>query len=224
MRINDLLLEDTRENIDVIRDLLDLVKRDIVKQLPKNQVYTFSKWNKNDIEKLKEKYNSEKITKALDNINKVKIIFNNTDKHKNSSELGFYNDDNNAVVINVSKIKSSSDLINLRKNNPTVKRIWQTIFHELRHYFQFSEYGGYIKTLKVTDWASRPTEWDALWSDLLYNYEPNNYDDSKEYAKTVVDELNNKIKSKTPYKSLSDKDYKNYLRKTAVYHQDKTKI
>lgn len=224
MRINEILLEATSDNIEVIQDLLNLVKRDIVKQLPKNQIYTFFKWDKKYINDLKEKYNSEKITNALDNINKVKIIFNNTDKHKNASELGFYNDENKSIVINVSKIKSSSDLISLKKNNTVTNKIWQTIFHELRHFFQFNEYGDYVKTLKGTDWSKRPTEWDALWSDLLYNHSPSMYDDSVEYAKLVVDELNNKIKSKKPYEPLSDKDYKNYLRKTAAYHQEKTKI
>lgn len=222
MKIGEILSESTGENIGIINDVLSIVKRDIVKQLPKNQVYTFSKWNKNEIEKLKEKYNSDKISNALDNINKLKIIFNNTDKHKNATELGFYNDATGAIVINVSKIKSSSDIINLRKNNPTVKRIWQTVFHELRHFFQFGEYGDYIKTLSGTDWASRSTEWDALWSDLLYKHNPNEFDNSVEYAKTVVDELNDKLKSNSPFKPLSDKNYKNYLRKTAAYHQEQT--
>lgn len=224
MRINEILSEATIDNIEIIQDLLNLVKRDIVKQLPKNQIYTFSKWDKKEIEKLKEKYNSEKIKVSLDGIKDVKIIFDNTEKSKNVLQSGFYNDSNKSVVINVSKIKSSSDLINLRKNNDTTKKIWQTVFHELRHYFQFVDYGEYITTLKGTDWSKRPTEWDALWSDLLYKHSPSMYDDSVEYAKLVVDELNNKIKSKKPYEPLSDKDYKNYLRKTAAYHQEKTKI
>lgn len=222
MKINEILLEGTVENIGIINDIVSIVKRDTVKQLPKNQIYTFFKWNTKELEQLAQAYDSEKITTALSNIGKLKIIFDNTEKNKNADQSGFYNNENKTIVINVSKIKSSSDVINLRKNNEVTKKIWQTVFHELRHYFQFGEYGKYIDTLKGKDWATKPTEWDALWSDLLYKHSPTTVDSSVRYAKMIVGELNNILTSKAPYKPLSDRDYKNYLRKTAAYHQEKT--
>lgn len=216
MKITEILKES--ENIDVLKDFVFEIKNSLYqKKIPKEQIVTHTV-NKNIIEKLKEKYNnSDKIVAGLEYLKDLRIIFDN--KNKNANQNAFYRNDDKTIVLNIAKIKQNTDIINLQKNNKTVNKIWQTLFHELRHGFQFSEYGEYIKTLKDVDWSRRPTEWDALWSDLLYKHNPENYKNAQDYAKTVTTELNDIIKSKKyPYKELPEKVFKNYLRKTAAIY------
>ncbi|MFW6015797.1 MAG: hypothetical protein ACOCRK_05120 [bacterium] len=214
MKITEILKEN--KNIDVLMDLVSKIKQNLTKKIPKEQIITID--IKSDIiEELKQKYSeNKKILTGLDYIKDLRIIFDN--KNKNAMQNAFYRDKDKTIVLNIAKIKSNTDLINLKKNNNTTKKIWQTLFHELRHSFQFSEYGEYIKSLKDNDWSQRPTEWDALWSDLLYKHNPDYYNNVQDYAETITKELNDIIKAKYPYKKLPKDIIKKYMKKSAVYY------
>lgn len=218
MKITEILKEN--ENINVLKDFVSEIKKSLSQQkIPKEQIITYTV-NESITENLKEKYAySEKIVHGLDFLKDLRIIFDNKNKYANQN--AFYRDNDKTIVLNIAKIKQNTDIINLQKNNKTVNKIWQTLFHELRHGFQFSEYSDYIKTLKNVDWSKRPTEWDALWSDLLYKHNPENYKNAQDYAKKITKELNDIIKSKYPYKDLPEKIQKNYLRKTATVYSEK---
>lgn len=215
MKIKDILYEN--RNIDVLKELVSNIKNSLTNdKIPKDQIVTYN-ISKDIIQNLKEKYDdSEKIVSGLEYIEDLRIIFDN--KNKDASQNAFYRNRDKTIVLNIAKIKSNTDIINIKKKNKTTQKIWQTLFHELRHSFQFSEYGEYVNTLKDTEWSQKPTEWDALWSDLLYKHDPQNYSNAQEYAKTITNELNDIIKSKYPYNELPKKVLKNYLRKTAVIY------
>lgn len=231
------ITEDTYENMSIIEDLVDHIMATMPDVIPENSTYSYgyggnggNDWFKNvkDLknidELIKEIKDDTKIKRALQILMFNKIIFHNTEKYLKHNAYGDYSW--GPINIYVSRIQQSTKpfVLNSGENtgpqNGNRNKLVRTIFHELRHAFQDADYSEYMrnknrdlnkKTGETRPWGERQIEWDAKWSDTLYEFSPQDFNNAKDYVDAVMEEFKRWV-------GISLKVEQHYYRKTIAYY------
>lgn len=235
------ITEDTYENISIIKNIVDYIFSTMPNTIPENSTYKYGYFarggdNKNDwlqkspsteiksISELREENkDNPKIKNALDRLVFNQIIFHNTEQYLQHNAYGDYSW--GPINIYVSRIQKSTKtfVINYSEDYgyPSVglTKMARTLFHEIRHFFQDNQYSKYMRDPKrdidkqgnTRSWSERQIEWDAKWSDTLYDIDVADYHDAAGYVEEVMGEFKNWVK-------LPPKVEQHYYRKTIAYY------
>ena len=146
-------------------------------------------------ELLKENEKNSKIKTVLDYLIYNTIIFRNTEAYVNHNAAGDYSW--GPINIYVSTIQRSTREFIIKYTEekgvyPSFKfqKLKSVLAHELRHAFQDVTYNTYMrsptrdidkKTQTRKDWNERQIEWDAKWTDTIYEFTPKDYSDVDNY-------------------------------------------
>ena len=184
-------------------------------------------------ELLKENEKNSKIKTVLDYLIYNTIIFHNTEAYVNHNAAGDYSW--GPINIYVSTIQRSTREFIIKYTEekgvyPSFKfqnlkffkfqKLKSVLAHELRHAFQDVTYNTYMrsptrdidkKTQTRKDWSERQIEWDAKWTDIIYEFTPKDYSDVDNYLGDVMSEYLQWVK-------LPPKVKQHYKRKTAAYY------
>jgi len=229
MRLSQ-LIENVNDDIKILSMVADLVLSWLPNVIPENDTIHFGRLPAshslvtNTLSKVPKDYHGL----VIQLLTKTNYVFNNTKEHLKTSDVGVHVTDNvtgmAAIVINISVFVGSYDsiskeeLLTTRSNNKPFKTIKAIMIHEMRHAQQFENYGGHPKS-DTYSYSQNPDEIDAAWLHHLEDYDVNNYDTALEYVRSVMTSFE-------VYKSLTNKQKRQYLKKTASYwyqHHNPTK-
>lgn len=176
-------------------------------------------------ELIEENKNNPKLKFALEALPYTIITFYNTEKFLDYTAYGEYH--YGPIRIYVSRIQKSTREFILRYDDTTEQypshyysKLTSTLFHEIRHFFQDFTYNKHMrnpqrdvnkKTGETRVWGERQVEWDAKWSDRIYNYDPSDYSNVNNYVEDVMSDYLEWVK-------ISDKIKNHYRKKTAAYY------
>jgi len=237
------ITEATYENVSIIKDIIDFIIYHMPNSIPENSTYSFGYFARggdsgNDWlltsdnskipsikELIEENKDNPKIKFALEALLWTTITFHNTEKYLNYKHYGEYR--HTPIHIFVSRIQESTREFIVKYDSDTNtypsmynQRVFRTLFHELRHFFQDHTYPNYLrskdsyidkKTGKEREWGTRQVEWDAKWSDIIYSYEPAENSNINHYIEDVMIEF-------LAWVNISDKIKDHYKKKTAAYY------
>lgn len=175
-------------------------------------------------ELIEENKDKPMIKQTLERLMFNQIIFHNTEEYLQHNAYGDYSW--GPINIYVSRIQNSTRtfVVNTSEDYgyPSMARskVVRTLFHEIRHFFQDDKYNPYMrnptrdlnkKTGETRPWSERQIEWDAKWSDTLYDTDVQDFSTAKDYAEVVMEEFKRWVK-------LSPKVEQHYYRKTISYY------
>jgi len=220
MRLSQ-LLENVNDDIAILSKIADLVLSWLPNEIPTDDYIRIDRISNDSValatflKYIPSIYHNT----AIQLLTKTNYIFNNTKKHQNATEVGVHVLDNktgiSSIIINVSAFLESHDsiskneLLNIRLNDKPFKTIKSILMHEMRHGQQHTNYGGHPNTDNHS-YSTNPDEIDAAWIHHLQDYDVNGYADALSYVKDVMSSFE-------IYKSLTEKQKRHYLKKTASY-------
>ena len=220
MRLSQ-LLESVNDDIAILAKIADLVLSWLPNTIPENESIRLERINKDSstLKTLLKSIHSNQHNTAIQLLTKTNYIFNNTANHQNATEVGVHVSDNrtglSSIIINISAFMDSYDsiskneILNIRLNDKPFKSIKSILMHEMRHGQQHTNYGGHPNTDNYL-YNTNPDEIDAAWLHHLQDYDVNEYADALSYVKNVMSSFE-------IYKSLTEKQKRHYLKKTATY-------
>ena len=235
------ITEETYENISIIEDIVDYIIDTMPDSIPENSTYEYgyfarggnsgNDWTltpsspeiKSIKDLLEENKNKPIMKQTLERLMYNKIIFHNTEEYLQHNAYGDYSW--GPINIYVSRIQKSTKPFIIKHSedygypNMASGKMVRTLFHEIRHFFQDDKYSPYMRSpTRDTDksgnkrpWSERQIEWDAKWSDTLYDIRVEDYNNAKDYADEVIGEFKNWVK-------ISTKVEQHYYRKTISYY------
>jgi hypothetical protein len=175
-------------------------------------------------ELIEENKNNPKIKESLDRLIFNQINFHNTEEYLKHNAYGDYSW--GPINIYVSRMQNSTRTFVINSNEdygyPSMahSKMVRTLFHEIRHFFQDTQYSSYLrkadrdlnkKTGETRPWGERQIEWDAKWSDTLYDINVEGFSSATDYAGVVMEEFKRWV-------NLSPKVEQHYYRKTISYY------
>lgn len=234
------ITEATYENISIIENIVDYIIDTMPDVIPENSTFVYghfprkgtnSDWlltpSSSEIKSIKDLLEENKdnpiIKQTLERLMFNQITFHNTEKYLTHTAQGDYSW--GPINIYVSRIQKSTRPMVVKHNedygypSAASSRMVRTLFHEIRHFFQDDKYSKYMRSpASVNDqagslrpWGERQIEWDAKWSDTLYDTNVSVYSDSKDYAEAVMEEFKRWV-------TISPNIEQHYYRKTIAYH------
>lgn len=215
------LTENANVDVSVLSTVAELILSWLPSIIPADESIKFERLSP-DSQKIKtiiSKFPEEHHSLVLHLLTRNRYVFNNTKEHVNSSEVGVHVTDHRtkmtAIVINISAFVNSydairrDDLLKIKKTNTPFKTIKSVLIHEMRHGQQYHNYGGHPDSERYS-YSTDPDEIDAAWLHHLLDYDVDDYDNAIDYVRSVMSSFE-------VYKSLTDKQQKHYLKKTASY-------
>ena len=215
MRYTDIIDEATAENIEVIRELAEIVAN-AMPETPAGKSTEIYMSQVRNFDNLYKKYqDNEKFKKAFQVMETTKIQFINDpayiDKYyKNDIDKygGYFSFNDNLILVVLFNRKTTQwDYSQGIKN---------TLIHEFRHLFQHASYSKYFSSGAAykKPYEERHVELDATWSDLVGSNGPEGMQGfESDYADLIMDRMNS-------IKRLSPKLADHYRKKTIKYSQE----
>jgi hypothetical protein len=147
------------------------------------------------------------------------VELDNTSTALEHTGTGYYHWGKKYVVVNVAGLQGRTNIFRKAFLKHFKSAIFETLVHELRHYFQDVDFGSYLQSSHASkgEWSSRPVEWDAEWNAVITQYNVNRWSDPSEFADAVVDHWVKSINDRSTQYRLPDKQINKYRRKTVRY-------
>jgi hypothetical protein len=209
-----ILIERTVDNINLLRDCVDLVITNLPRKFSKNKRYVKHGLTRGHAELVK-KYAQSRYFGIIKKIfPDLTIATRNETASANSTTLGSYTP--GLIILNVSGFMRSAEAVTLdevlahRNKQESFKAV---ILHELRHLFQSYLYMEYYRSTIGRNYREDPTEIDAAWMHHLEDRPVDQFPDAVSYAKAVMSSF-------TEYKDLTPQWQTHYFRKTVRYYID----
>lgn len=220
----EFLAEKTDRNMQVLRDCVAVVLDWLPMQLPARETFDTQFSDLGGFRRLLKTYEGSPYEAALKALGSVRLFINN--KYKAVRTAGYYNSTTRVIGFNLAVLfggevrpVSKQDLLALRLPELPIKSFRAVVLHELRHFFQEKEYGGYYNRVAsddAADYRKSKLEIDAAWHHHLEDFDPKAFPSAADYAQKVM-------ASFAAYKSLSPKELEHYRRKTVMFYQNTMK-
>ena len=225
MRINDIINESAKEDLELLSQMADIVLSHLPKTIPKDDVVELYLKNSTSVDNITKDHSSKYSQYYEQLLNNAIYMFVNDSEIFGTNNAGTYNftGTKHQIIINLTVFTNSYDkiekdeIINIKNDKLAVKTVKAALIHEMRHAIQYTEYQDFYDYSEGTyPYDVDPVEIDAAWMHHLQDYNVEEYDD----AKTFVNDV---IKSFSKYKYLTKKQKEHYRRKTARYFYDYNK-
>lgn len=217
--------ERTLDNMNVLRDCVDLLLSNLPYQFKANSSVAFVGRELSGLNNLIKKYSGTQYEPVLKALQDERFIFKNLTATENASTMGAYSSRPvRALVVNVSGFMASADQVSreavLAHRIPQALKSFRAILlHELRHLFQAHLYSKFFHddTRESNyEYKTDPVEIDAAWSHHLEDFLIANYPTARAYVDAVM-------ASFAAYKKLNTAQTKHYRNKTATYYYESTR-
>lgn len=204
-----------------LKDCLEVVISNLPHRFDADSRFDIDGSDLRGLDKLEQKYGATKYAPAIAGLRQISFVFDNRTEAMGLSWIGFYQSRPHRIVgVRISALLNSSEDVLLdtvlayRNLDVVIQSFRSILIHELRHVFQsfiFPKYYDKIADSNV-DYRKDKTEIDASWMHHLEDNDPRAFQSVSQYVNEIMDSL-------AFYKSLTAKELKHYLRKTARYYQ-----
>lgn len=214
MRLSDVLIERTTENMQVLRDCVELIIANMPRRFPVGLMQPLEGYDLNGLNTLIKKYTGTRYEEPIKALRSLTIFFNNSQRV--TSTAGSYVGQTRQMGFNISAFlgearEVTKDELLAHHGDKAIKTFRGIVLHELRHLFQSFLYRNYYYGRGDDEnYSTAPVEIDAAWKHHLQDFAAEDYPTADAYAKAVMDSF-------TRYKALSPKVTEHYRRKTIAY-------
>lgn len=217
------LKEGTKDNIEVLRDCLNLILDDFPNIIPSQEIIIRHVSDMSGIGLLISKYKGTKYEAGIETFFNTVIKYINT-SNSNRNVYGSYSSSHNIssqLYVNISSFMGYVDsfkkqtLLNYRRDDLPVKTIKAILGHEIRHLFQSQLFTDHYYTTSNNAYDTKSIEVDAAWFHNLKDFDTSSYSSVSQYVFDVMDSF-------SKYKKLTTKQYVHYRKKTAQHYFNET--
>lgn len=208
------ITEATNVNMSLLKDITKMVLDKLPKEFKigsTNKVYLSA----SDISELIKKYPQKETT--IYKFEDLEFLFPHTKVNLNVKTYGHYVSSINEIAVNITGIAKTIEDVTLeqvKKARTDNFGLLPVLVHEIRHAMQYGEYDDYFNvSRRAKPYTQREIEIDAAWHDHLEQFNPKDFKNAKQYADTVMGELQ-------IHRTLTDKQFRHYHRKTIKYYSN----
>jgi hypothetical protein len=219
MRAYEILNEKTTENMEVLRDCVDLLIKNLPYKFKANMSDGLQGDRLSGLNEIIKKYAGTRYEEPVKALYQQVFVFNNN--MPITGTLGAYiGRPHNIFKFNISGLMGECRDFTLEellafKGNKAIKTFRGIILHEIRHMFQSVMYKNYFYGGRDDDYKKSPIEIDAAWVHHLEDYNIDDFTTAESYANVVMSSF-------AGYKNLTPKEQEHFRRKTIRYYQDHT--
>jgi hypothetical protein len=218
-----ILNEKTIENMQVLRDCVDLIIDNLPWRFDADGNYNIFGESLRGLFALTKKYAGTRYANIIKSFTRHEFRFSNETYYKKNSAIGSYmSQPRLTLTIYVSAFMRSSsevsltDILQHKVSGAGIQTFRGILLHELRHLFQSQLYPKfYDKDGRKEDYNSMQIEIDAAWSHHLEDFSVAEYDNVRNYVLAVMSSFSR-------YKSLTPEQKQHYIKKTATYWTEMT--